>query len=110
MRTTNSTPPAVHACRALRFAGCASLFLLLYSAALVAQQTANASTDTGVTQTQPIHLTLSAAVQLALQHNRHVALAHLAVRDSEQQKKIAQSHFYPNLSNQSSVLHIITSY
>ena len=106
MKTSNSTRSVNCVCNALRFAGCASLCLLLHSTALVAQQTANVSTDARAPQTQPIHLTLSAAVQLALQHNHHIALAQLAVRDSEEQKKIAQSHFYPNLSNQSSVLHI----
>jgi outer membrane protein TolC len=53
-----------------------------------------------------VHLTLPAAVQMALQHNRHIMLAHLAVTDSEAQKKLAESHYYPILKNQSAVLHI----
>jgi outer membrane protein TolC len=53
-----------------------------------------------------VHLTLPAAVQMAIQHNRHITLAHLAVTDSEAQKKLAQSHYYPILKNQSAVLHI----
>jgi outer membrane protein TolC len=53
-----------------------------------------------------VHLTLPAAVQMALAHNRHIALAHLAVTDSEAQKRLAESHYYPILKNQSAVLHI----
>jgi outer membrane protein TolC len=53
-----------------------------------------------------VHLTLPAAVQMALEHNRHITLAHLAVADSEAQKRLAESHYYPILKNQSAVLHI----
>lgn len=53
-----------------------------------------------------VHLTLPAAVQMALAHNRHLTLAHLAVTDSEAQKRLAQSHYFPVLKNQSAVLHI----
>jgi outer membrane protein TolC len=53
-----------------------------------------------------VHLTLPAAVQMALAHNRHITLVHLAVTDSEAQKRLAESHYYPVLKNQSAVLHI----
>jgi outer membrane protein TolC len=53
-----------------------------------------------------VHLTLPTAVQMALAHNRHLTLAHLAVTDSEAQKRLAQSHYFPVLKNQSAVLHI----
>ena len=53
-----------------------------------------------------VHLTLPAAVQMALEHNRHITLAHLAVTDSEAQKRLAKSHYYPVLKNESAVLHI----
>jgi outer membrane protein TolC len=53
-----------------------------------------------------VRLTLPAAVQMALEHNRHITLAHLAVTDSEAQKRLAESHYYPVLKNQSAVLHI----
>jgi outer membrane protein TolC len=43
---------------------------------------------------------------MALEHNRHIALAHLAVTDSEAQKRLAESHYYPILKNQSAILHI----
>jgi outer membrane protein TolC len=58
------------------------------------------------TDTAAVHLTLPAAVQMALEHNRHITLAHLAVADSEAQKRLAESHYYPILKNQSAVLHI----
>ena len=53
-----------------------------------------------------VHITLHSAVEMALAHNRHIELAHLAVRDSETQKKVAESHFYPSIKNESAVLHI----
>jgi outer membrane protein TolC len=54
----------------------------------------------------PLHLTLPAAVQMALKHNHKLELARLSVRDSEEQKRIAQSHYYPVLTNESAVHHI----
>jgi outer membrane protein TolC len=53
-----------------------------------------------------MRLTLSAAIQMALEHNRHITLAHLAVNDSEAQKRLAESHYFPVLKNESAVLHI----
>jgi outer membrane protein TolC len=53
-----------------------------------------------------VHLTLPAAVQMALQHNRHITLAHLAVTDSQAQKRLAESHYYPVIKNESAVLHL----
>jgi outer membrane protein TolC len=53
-----------------------------------------------------MRLTLSVAVRLALEHNRHITLAHLAVTDSKAQKRLAESHYFPILKNQSAVLHI----
>ncbi len=54
----------------------------------------------------PVHLTLPAAVEMALAHNHKLELARLSVRDSEEQKRVAQSHFYPVLKNDSAVHHI----
>ena len=53
-----------------------------------------------------VHLTLHTAVQMALRHNREIELAHLAVKQTETQKKLAESHFYPILKNESAILHI----
>jgi outer membrane protein TolC len=107
MKSRNSAHflDSVRAYRGLSLAGCASLFLFMHGAILAGQQSTGGALE-NAPHAQPAHLTLAAAVQLALQHNRHIALAKLAVHDSEEQKRIAQSHFYPNLSNQSSVLHI----
>jgi outer membrane protein TolC len=66
--------------------------------------------DTPVAEVQhdpaAVHLTLAAAVQMALAHNRHITLAHLTVTDSEAEKRLAESHYYPALKNDSEVLHI----
>ncbi len=53
-----------------------------------------------------VHLTLASAIEMALEHNRRLMLADDAVRDSNEQKRIAQSRLYPILKNQSAVLHI----
>jgi outer membrane protein TolC len=73
----------------------------------LAQKMADA--DTRVTQavsTTAMPLTLSSAIAMAIRHNRQLTLAHDAVLDSEQQKRIAESYFYPVLTNQSAVLHV----
>lgn len=63
-----------------------------------------------VAEVQPdhaaVHLSLSTAVQMAIQHNRQIMLSRLAVADNEAQKRLAKSHYYPILKNQSAVLHI----
>jgi multidrug efflux system outer membrane protein len=56
--------------------------------------------------TASTHLTLPMAVDMALAHNRKLELARLSVRDSEQGKRIAESHFYPVIKNQSTALHV----
>jgi outer membrane protein TolC len=53
-----------------------------------------------------VRITLSAAIQMALEHNSHITLAHLAVTDGESQKRLAESHYYPLLKNESAVLHV----
>jgi outer membrane protein TolC len=54
----------------------------------------------------PMHLTLPAAIDLAMAHNHKLELARLSVRDQEEQKRVAQSHFYPVVRNESATLHI----
>jgi len=53
-----------------------------------------------------VHLTLPAAVDMAIAHNRKLKLARLAISDSEEQKRVAESHYYPVIKNESAVLHI----
>jgi outer membrane protein TolC len=54
----------------------------------------------------PVHLTLPSAVDMALAHNHRLELSRLSVRDNEEQKHVAESHFYPVLKNDSAVHHI----
>jgi outer membrane protein TolC len=70
---------------------------------LCAQQTATASSPG---ESAGVHLTLPVAVEMAMKKNRHLLLAHDNVRDNEEQKRIAQSHFYPIIKNESAALHI----
>ncbi len=86
--------------------GCALLWLFVATVVLPAQQDTVVSVAAAPPSPVGTRLTLSAAVEIALHHNRHLQLAQLAVRDSGEQKTIAQSHFYPTIANQSSVLHI----
>ena len=57
-------------------------------------------------QSSAMRLTLATAVAMGLQHNRHLLLARDAVRDGAEQKRIAESHLYPVLKNQSGALYI----
>jgi outer membrane protein TolC len=54
----------------------------------------------------PMPLTLDQAIDLALKQNRDLRLAHLAVTDSVHKKEIARAAYFPQISNESSVLHI----
>jgi outer membrane protein TolC len=63
----------------------------------------------GIAQMQEgssMHLTLPDAIDLALKQNRSLGLARLAVVDREHKKEVARSAYFPNIKNESSVLHI----
>ncbi len=51
-------------------------------------------------------LTLPQAIDLALKQNRQIQLAQLAVDDSVHKKEIARSAYFPQIKNESTVLHI----
>jgi len=53
-----------------------------------------------------MHLTLPQAIDLALKQNRDLGLARLAVVDREHKKEVARSAYFPNIKNESSVLHV----
>ena len=78
----------------------ATVFLFDLPPGLDAQQPAPAAIGS------PVHLTLPAAIDMAIAHNHKLELARLSVHDSEEQKRIAQSHFYPVIKNESATLHI----
>ena len=54
----------------------------------------------------PVPLTLSQAIDLALKQNRSLKLAQLSVTDSEHKKEIARSAYFPNIKNESGILHV----
>ena len=54
----------------------------------------------------PMEFTLSQAIDLALQQNRQIKLAQLAVADSKHKKAIARSDYFPHINNESAILHI----
>ncbi len=85
------------------------LILALLASSLVtarvvtAQTVSTTSTDNG----RPTRsLTLPRAIELAMQNNRRLKLAHLSVAESETKRTIARSSYYPHISNQSTALHL----
>ncbi len=52
------------------------------------------------------HLTLTEAVQLALQQNRTLKIARFKVQENEHRKEAARSDYLPTITNQSNILHI----
>jgi outer membrane protein TolC len=82
------------------------VLVVLASPILLLAQQSNAAPSPENLSNDSVHLTLSSAVEMALAHNRHITLAHLAVTDSESQKRLAESHFYPIIKNESAVLHL----
>ncbi|HTW45223.1 MAG TPA: TolC family protein [Acidobacteriaceae bacterium] len=83
-----------------------SSFLALLLAALIATALPSARAQQSEPAGAPEALTLPQAVAMALRHSHKLALARLSVQDSQEQKRMAQAHFYPKLSNESNVLHI----
>jgi outer membrane protein TolC len=53
-----------------------------------------------------VSLTLPRAVEMAMQNNRRLKLAHLSVADSEVKRTITRSNYYPHISNQSMALYL----
>ncbi len=53
-----------------------------------------------------VSLTLSQAIDLAMQHNRHLRMARLSTQDSEAKLANAKSDYFPHLSNHSTALYI----
>ena len=56
--------------------------------------------------TDEIELTLPQAIELALKQNRSLLLSRLVVNDYEHKKEIARASFFPQIKNESSLLHI----
>jgi outer membrane protein TolC len=53
-----------------------------------------------------VQLTLSKAVEMGMQHNRHLMLAKLAVDESREKRAIAQAPYYPHITNESNALYL----
>jgi outer membrane protein TolC len=54
----------------------------------------------------PMRLTLAQAIDLALKQNRALKLARLAIEESESKKEIARAAYFPQIRNESSILHV----
>lgn len=66
---------------------------------------AAASTATSPVR-QTVALTMPKALELAAQHNRHLQLASLAVKNAEEKRTLARSAYYPHIRNESSALYV----
>jgi len=53
-----------------------------------------------------VRLTIKRAVEMAIQHNRQLALARLSTADSREKVSIAKSLYFPHISNDSSALYL----
>lgn len=53
-----------------------------------------------------VSLTLPKAVDMAMQNNRRLKLAHLSVAESETKRTIARSDYYPHINNLSTAFHV----
>jgi outer membrane protein TolC len=87
--------------------GCLILALLVASFFTVRHAVAQAESPVSTDNARPTRsLTLSRAVELAMQNNRRLKLAHLSVEDNEAKRTIARSNYYPHIKNESMVLHV----
>jgi outer membrane protein TolC len=59
-----------------------------------------------VSATEPRHITLSEAVQLALRHNHVVRIAGLKVDEMQDAKDVARSAYLPSIRNESRILRV----
>src|SRR5580698_791839 len=85
------------------------LILVLLAASFFAVRHAPAQTGSAVSAegVRPVRsLTLSRAVELAMQNNRRLKLARLSVEDSEAKRTIARSSYYPHIKNESTALYV----
>jgi outer membrane protein TolC len=81
------------------------LVLLAFAACLLP---ANAQAPAGenVGARPAVQLTLSRAVAMGTQHNRHLMLAKLAADESREKRGIAQASYYPHITNESNALYL----
>jgi outer membrane protein TolC len=88
---------------------CEYLILVTLAVCFLTARYTSAQSD-GATPTDKrrptVSLTLPSAVQMAMQNNRRLKLAHLSVADSEVKRTIARSNYYPHISNQSTALYL----
>src|SRR5580698_104517 len=80
----------------------AASFFAVHDAAAAQADSAVSTDDRRPTRS----LTLSRAVELAMQNNRRLKLAHLSVADSEAKRTIARSSYYPHIKNESTALYV----
>src|ERR1700761_3067180 len=81
------------------------LVLLAFAALLLPTNAQNPTAETPGTR-PAVQLTLSRAVAMGMQHNRHLTLARLAADESREKHAIAQAPYYPRITNESNALYL----
>jgi outer membrane protein TolC len=82
-----------------------SLALLAFAGCLLPAN-AQAPSVENVSARPTVQLTLSRAVEMGMQHNRHLTLARLAADESREKRAIAQAPYYPHIANESNALYL----
>ena len=89
-----------------RMHGLRTSLALLAFAGFLLPANAQAHSTENVSARPTVQLTLSGAVEMGMQHNRHVTLARLAADESREKRTIAQAPYYPHIANQSNALYL----
>src|ERR1700731_2031922 len=82
-----------------------SLSMLVFASCLLPANAQVHSVDKESTR-PTVQLTLSKAVEMGMQHNRHLMLARLAGDESREKRALAQAPYYPHITNESNALYL----
>jgi outer membrane protein TolC len=66
----------------------------------------HAQTPDSLSRRPSVSLTLSQAIDLAMQHNRHLRMAKLSTQDSKAKLANTKSNYFPHLSNRSTAVYL----
>lgn len=83
------------------------LVILLASAATRgAGQTAQVDSGSDTVQPHTVKLTLPAAIQMALEHNRQLSLARLATEENKEKRNAVRADYFPHIRNESTAIYL----
>jgi outer membrane protein TolC len=107
MRTMTGLPHMVNTIANGRTGhGLRTPLVLIALAVCVLPANAQAPAGESVGARPAVQLTLSKAVAMSMQHNRHLTLARLAADESREKRAIALAPYYPHITNESNALYL----